>query len=383
MANQHLTAKRIAREALPILMSNLVAPLLMYKDYSDTFAKQGDTIQVERPNIFTAQDFDLGDSITIQDLNQFPVLVKLDQIADVSVEVTTRELAMNMEGFVPKVLDPAVVAIAEKVNTVGLNMAYDIPYTSGVSGTTPATLEPIANAMRALNINKAPQATRRAIWDPYAEAKLLQLDTLVEQDKAGTSQALRESAMGRVYKFDNYMSQGVSTHTAGAYSALADGTAAITAASNAIGDNGYTHSLAVLTSAAGTSTAVLKKGDLLTIGGLEKVVIEDTVAAIAGVVTAKVYPASAIDVAGAAVVFADVTAGAHVSNLAFHEKAFAFVTRPLPPMEGIESYTMSAFGLSIRVSIGTNITTKKTTMSVDTLYDYTTLYPELAVQVLG
>jgi hypothetical protein len=384
MANTHIEAKRIAREALPILSDNLVAPNLMYKDYSADFAKQGDTIQVKRPSIFTANDFPVGGAISIQDLNRFPVLVTMDKIADVSVQLTAREMALNFEGFNAEVLEPAVVAIAEKINSTGLEMASYIPYWVGASGTTPATLEPIANAMRMLNVNKCPLPTRRAVWDPYAEAKLLQLDTLVEADKSGSTAALRESAMGRVYGFNNFMSQGVYTHTAGEYTALADVTAAITAANNAIDPlTGFTYSSAVLTSAAGVSVKSLEAGDLLTIAGKQKVVIADTAAAIAGVVTAKVYPPEPANVAAGAVVFADVTAGAHTSNLAFHEKAFAFVTRPLTPAMGVESYTAAAGDLSLRVSIGYDMSSKKQTMSIDTLYGYAPLYPEFACQILG
>lgn len=384
MANSFLEAKLIAREALPMLSDNLVAPNLMYKDYSDTYQKQGDVIQVKRPNIFTANDFAVGGAISVQDLNQFPVYVNLDQIADVSVELTAREMAMNFEDFNAEILQPAIIAIGEKINSVGLTLAKQVPYWTGTAGTTPATLAPIADAMRILDTNKTPQSMRRAIWDEYANAELLQLDTLVEQDKAGTSQALRESAMGRIYKFDNYMSQGVATHTAGGFTSLADVTAAITAANNAIDTTtGYTYSSAVLTSAAGAAVTKLLAGDLLTIDGKQKVVIEDTALAIAGVVTAKVYPAEAANVAAGAVLFADVTAAAHVSNLAFHEKAFAFVTRPLSPARGVESYTANAGNLSLRVTFGYDVSSKKQTMSIDTLYGYATLYPELACQILG
>ncbi len=301
-----------------------------------------------------------------------------------SVELSSRELAMNFDDFNSTILNPAIVAIAEKINTTGLGLAKGVPYWTGTAGTTPATLAPIANAMRILDTNKAPQDTRRAIWDEYANASLLQLDTLVEQDKAGTTAALRMSAMGNVYKFSNFMSQGVETLTAGGFTALTDVTAAITAANNAVdSDTGFTYSSAVLTSAAGSSTAKLLEGDLLTIDGKQKVVIEDTASASSGVVTAKVYPAEAANVTGGAVVFADVTAGAHTSNLAFHEKAFAFVSRPLAPMAGFDSYSVSAGDLNLRVTLGSSITTKKTVMSIDTLYGYAVLYPELACQILG
>ena len=57
MANAFLEAKLIARQALPILQNNLVFPALISRDYSDTFQKQGDTIQVERPAVYTAAAF--------------------------------------------------------------------------------------------------------------------------------------------------------------------------------------------------------------------------------------------------------------------------------------------------------------------------------------
>jgi len=52
-----------------------------------------------------------------------------------------------------------------------------------------------------------------------------------------------------------------------------------------------------------------------------------------------------------------------------------------PP--GVESYVTNFNGISLRVTMDYNIITKKTTMSIDTLYDFAPLYPELGVRVLG
>ena len=95
--NQFLTTKTIAREALPILESNLVFPALIYKDFSEDFSKQGDTIQVRKPPVYNAAEFD--GEIEIQDINEGEVLVKLDKIADVSVELSAKEMALNAEDF--------------------------------------------------------------------------------------------------------------------------------------------------------------------------------------------------------------------------------------------------------------------------------------------
>ena len=64
MANQFLTTKDIARAMLPLLEDNLVFPALAYTDYSDTFSKKGDTIQVKRTHVYDADEF--GGNITVQ-----------------------------------------------------------------------------------------------------------------------------------------------------------------------------------------------------------------------------------------------------------------------------------------------------------------------------
>ena len=384
MSNQFLTAKRIAQEALPLLADNLVFPNLIYRDYADDFAKQGDTIQVRRPNVFDAKAFTDGNEITLQDLNQFPVYVNMDQIADVSVQVSSAEMALAFDDFQATILEPAILALAEKINEDGLQMAGQVPYWVGTAGTTPNDLAPIAEAMRTLDINKAPQSKRRAVWDPYANVNLLQLNALVDVDKSGSTATLRQSAMGRVYNFENYMSQGVCSHVAGGFTSLSDVTADLDVSQNAIdGETGFTYSVAVLTSGTANATSSLKQGDLLTIDGEQKIVIEDSNPAIAGVLSAKVYPAMQDDVIDGIVVFADQATQAHVMNLAFHERAFAFVTRPLDPGRGVESYTAQAHGLTVRVSFGYDMTTKRQTMSIDTLYGFATLYPELACQIIG
>ena len=126
----------------------------------------------------------------------------------------------------------------------------------------------------------------------------------------------------------------------------------------------------------------LKKGDLLTIGGGEYVVVKDTSAAagnaIAGVEVYPPMPQTADD--------AEVTlVGSHVANLAFHPMAFAYVTRPLsnPDGQGVESYVTSYNGLSLRVTRGYDQQYKRSVYSMDVLYGFKTIYPELAARILG
>lgn len=383
MANSFITANMIAQAALPILQDNLVAPALYNVDYSDTFQKAGDTIQVARPNVFTANEF--STTISAQDTNEQAMLMTLDTIADVSVELTSKELALNFADFQRQFIEPAITAISEKVNDDGLELYKYVGAYTGTSGSTPDALSDISLANANLNTARAPMMNRRGIWDPTATAKFQTLDALVGLDKTGSTAGLREGSIGRVFGIENYMSQAVKTHTAGGYTALADvtGTCDVSAANATDTTTGLTYSAVTLTSAAGTSTATLLKGDLLTIASKGYAVIETTASASSGVVTAKIYPALTADITDAAVTFPDVTARSHVANLAFNKNAFGFVARPLMPMAGYDSTFLSRNGLTLRVTIGSTISTKKTVMSIDTLYGYAPLYPELATRILG
>lgn len=383
MPNTFLTVNEIAKRALPILQSNLVMPALINVDYSDTFTKKGDTIQVERPAVYVADEF--GSTINLQNINPRPILVKMDKIADVSVEVTAKQLALDNVEFDRLVLQPAITAIAEKINADGLALYKYVPGYAGTAGTTPDGLDDFANASKVLNDNKVPMSNRKAVWNTSAQAKFTVLDAIVNAEKSGSNEALKEGSLGRIMGLDNFMSQAVKTHTAGGYTALADVKATCDVDNNATdATTGFEYSVFTMASTAGASTAKLEAGDIFTCNGKQHVVLAQTAAAVAGDIAAvKVYPALAADITAQDVTFPDVTARAHVANLAFHRDAFAFVTRPLEPTPGAESYTVKFGNLTLRVTMDYDINTKKTIMSIDTLYGYAPLYPELATQILG
>lgn len=357
--NHFLTTKNIAREALPLLESNLVFPALIYKDYSEDFSKQGDTIQVRKPPVYSANEFD--GSIEIQDIKESEVLVKLDKIADVSVELSAKEMALNADDFTRQVIEPAMVAIAEKINADGLALYKDIPYACGIAGNAPAALADLAGGAKILNDNKAPIVGRSAVWNTEAIANYQTLPALVNAEKCGSTEALREGSIGRVFGVDHFFSQQVPTHKAGTFR----GTATVTSD----GDGRIT-----LT---GNDSGTLAAGDLLRIGNGTYTVLEDASVSSGG--TVKIYPSLTAEDEGQNLT----VIGDHAANLMFQRNAFGFVTRPLEAARGADSYVTSYNGLSVRVTMDYNIATKKQTLSIDTLYGFKTLYPELAVRVMG
>ncbi len=359
--NNFLTTKTIAREALPILESNLVFPALIYKDYSEDFSKQGDTIQVRKPPVYNASEFD--GEIDIQDINEGEVLVKLDKIADVSVELTAKEMTLNAEDFTKQVIEPAMVALAEKINADGLALYKDIANVYGTAGQTPSTLSDLAGGAKVLNDNKSPLVGRSGVWNTEAIANFQVLPALVNAEKSGSTDALREGSIGRVFGVDHYFSQQIPEHTAGTFSG--------SAFFLGVNDQGYTL-------ISNTSEGDLKKGDLLQMGDETFTVMEDAQGGKDNVLV-KLYPNPSNVAHNEKVTML----GNHAVNLMFQKNAFGFVTRPLEVARGADSYVTNYNGLSVRVTMDYNIATKKQTLSIDTLYGFKTLYPELAVRVLG
>jgi len=370
MANSFITIKDFARAALPRLIDQLVFPNLIYKDFSDDFAgMKGDTIQVRRPIVLEARDFDAQSGVEAQDIVESTVDVTLDKIATVDVGIEALQGATNVDDLTRLFIDPAAAALAAKINADGLELYKDVYASAGTAGETPATLQVMADARRLLNQSKAPVSGRSAVWDPDADAAFTSIDAIIHAEKSGSTQALREGSIGRVMGMDHYMSQGVKYHQTG-----------ITAAENVKVFSAINAGAKKLSLTSTTLTGKLVPGDLMKIQGKTYVVTQETNAASSNIITnVQVYPALPQLAANTPVTLIP----SHRANLAFHPMAFAFVTRPLTAPAGVESYVTNYNGISLRVVRGYDMQHKREMLSMDVLYGFKTLYPELAVRVLG
>lgn len=371
MANTFITLKTIARQALPRLIENLVFPNLVHKDFSGDYSSLGDTIQIRKPVVLTASEFDASTGVNYEEINEASVDVKLDKIATVDVAASAIETAVNIDDLNRVFVEPAAVALAEKINSDGLALYADVP--AAVDCST-KNLAALAAVRKALNVAKVPVAGRVAVWDPEADAAFTTIDAIVHAEKSGSTEALRNGSIGRVFGLDNYMAQSVKVHANGA------GLETTTA----LKVNGAVTKGATTIAIDGSAlTGKLLKGDTLTIGNVAYTVVEDTAAAATNAIAAvKIFPAAVANIADNA----DVTvSGSYTANLAFNPMAFAYVTRPLynPDGEGVSSYVTSYNGISLRVTKGYNQQYKKSTYSMDVLYGYKCIYPELAVRCKG
>lgn len=363
MANSFLTVTEIAERSLPFLEANLRFAGAVNRDYDNAYAKKGDTVQVRKPELFTASEFDETSGVTFGEVSEEAVNVQLDKILTVDKKVSSKELTMNVNDFEMQYIMPAMKGLAQKIDENLAALYKDVPYTVGTAGTTPDALSDITGVKRTLEENKAPRSPRYLIIDEYAEDKFLQLDSFAEIDKSAEPSILREGLLGRKYGFEIGMDQNIVTHAAGSLTSL--NTNSATAGSESIPVDG------------GADVALVQ-GDLISIAGNQYVVTSDFSSTSGNL---GIYPALAADSNDEAIT---VTSTDSVNNLGFHRDAFCLVNRPLEPaMGGAESATINMGGLSVRVTYGYDMTYKRNMMSWDILTGFKTIYPELAVRLLG
>jgi hypothetical protein len=218
--NTFITPELIATRALATLYNDTVVAALVNRDFDPAFTgKQGDTVTVRVPLVFTAKRFDRSKGIEVQNGTEDSFAVKLDQIADVSFEVTAEELLLEIGDFAEQLINPAMEAIIQQVDgdlaeelvdaanqTANPSGDYVEEQKGGglVSGSDSTAL---VDARTKLGRNKLPTMNRRALFSPEGAGVLLKDERISTANKSGDTDGLREASIGRVFGFDTYESQ--------------------------------------------------------------------------------------------------------------------------------------------------------------------------------
>jgi hypothetical protein len=218
--NVFLTPQLIARESLAVLRANLIFGGLVYRDFDPDFAGQvGDTITIRKPATFVPKTFNRATGIEIQDYAETSTSVTLDTLLDVSFVVTTEDQTLRLPEFRQRLIEPAMRALAEGVETKILGLRADVTQSVDVDDAAANPSKALVDAGKVLNDAKAPLAGRTAVATT-ALAAVLQKDPLFhEADKIGDNgTALREASLGRKFGFDVVSSNYITTGDSVAFS---------------------------------------------------------------------------------------------------------------------------------------------------------------------
>lgn len=360
MPNTILTPQIIANEALMVLQSNLTMANLVHRDYSKEFVKVGDTITVRKPATFVAKNF--TGQTEAQDITEGSVTVKMDRFRDITVNVGSKEMTLDIKDFSRQVITPAMQAMAQQIDTDLLAVGISKAAKKATVSDTPV-LADIAGVGKALDQAKAPRADRRLILPPTILYKYNTLDNFAKQCYKGDSMALKEAEIGKVYTCETFMSQNCPENQNDASGTVKSYKVA-----------GEKDAMQFTVSDGTTAASTIKKGDQLIVNGYLYTVTEDvTLASGAGIVKVDQNIPEKID---ATVAF--VVSKAHA--LGFHRNGLALVTRNLElPMGNKNAYIASADGLGVRVVMSYDSDHKQDKISFDMIYGIKELNENLLV----
>ncbi len=225
MANTFLTPSMIASRALATLYENTVMAQLVHRDYEADFqGRQGDTITVRKPAVFTATEFNRSTGIVPQNIIESGVPVTLNHMPDVSVAVTTEQLTLNINDFGTQVLDPMMMAIAQKIDRDLLALRADVVQSigqtspnadgenyQGYNGTYPwSDSRVLIQAGEVLDTKDVPEEDRRVVVGPRTKARWMAERIWRAANQRGSTVGLERAQFGaQASGFDPYMTQNI------------------------------------------------------------------------------------------------------------------------------------------------------------------------------
>jgi len=355
----------IAQEALTHLEDALViAPLCAVDTTSDFTTKSngwkvGDTVSFRTHGEYAVTEF--STAIAPQPITSSSRPMKIEKHYDISVQITSRETALELDSLSEQVIRPAMYSLAEKADAY---FGTKILEAAGlyVSDTLLATAADIALARKAAILQQL-STDRFCLVDLNLEATLLGQTWFNQSQTRGADgeRTLREGDMGRVMGMDWFKSLAFptnsATHTPGDMVCVTNND---TATKNIIGDT----SLIVDGQTASKSLAV---GDRLQIAGVRrplkvKTIIADTSSATE---VELVDPIAEVIPDNAAVTVIGAGQALTYKGAIFDSRTLAVAFPMLDKPGDRIAATASNNGISVRIVKGYDMSTKVDTLSID------------------
>lgn len=413
IANTLLTISMITNEALFVLRNCLTFTKRVNRQFDKSFgvdgAKIGSVLNIRKPPRFVVTD---GPGLQIQDITETSVPLTLTSQEHVAFTFTTADRLLSIDDFSDRLLQPAIAAIANKIDFDGLAQTSNVSNLVGTLGTTPATALVYLTAGAVLSGAGTPMDGRRSVViNPTFEATIVDALKGLFQSATQIKEQYEKGQMGIALGFEWYMDQNCPVQTVG----LCASSTPLVNGSNQTGTS-------LITNGWAASTQVLNYGDVIQIGSGSTGVfavnpqsrastgrLQDFAVA-ANVISdgsgnATIPLATAITPSGqfqtvtqapatgtaitvystAAASLGTISGNSYAQGLAFHRDAFTLATADLPlPTGGVVAAFRAAdpdLGISLRVVQAYDINTDKMPLRIDVLYGWATMRNELACRV--
>ena len=409
MPNTTLSASIIAKAALGILENELVMANAVYRGYESEFGKNingytvGDTVTIRKPTDFTVRN---TITASAQDVTEAKTSITVNQIAGVDFAFTSQQLTLNIKELSERVIQPAMVQIANQIDVSVMNLYKDIPQWVGTPGTLVQSFAGFAKGAQNMDQRSVPQGGRSAVLAPADFWALAGSQTALFS-QAINNKSYREGEIGKIGGIDTYMSQNAPTFLTGPMGGapLVNG-----ANQNTTYDTTGANTQTLITDGwTAAAAARVVAGDVFTIANvfdvnpvtkatlpiLKQFVVKSngssdgsgnlTLTIAPQIITSGAFQTCSVAPAdNAALTFVGTANTNYTNNLFFDRNAFALVTVPMvKPPGAVDVARMSKNGLSVRVIPFYDGTNDKSTWRLDVLYGTKTIDPRLAVRVSG
>jgi len=209
--------KLVAAQGLPAVMGAMVMGNLVNRDYEPQMAQAGDTINVPIPPTMVANNIAEGGSVTTQNpsLGNAQIVLNSHKESSFTIPDITQVLVGADSGnfdLLNKYMRPAMISIAEAVETDLLSLALNLDANSAVGAFNTTILESVVDlADQALFNVKVPESEPKyLVVSSGTYGDLRQISRFTEERTVGNGSTIVTGKMGRIKDFEVYRSQFVS-----------------------------------------------------------------------------------------------------------------------------------------------------------------------------
>lgn len=410
MANTLVTPDWVTMDTAMYFVNSLRGVGQFNREYSDEFvqsgAKVGDTVRVRLPQQFEASD---GEALVVQNLLDRTVNVVLNRRRHVGFGWSSAQETTDLQEIRSRYVQPAAETLASVYDRVSLADVYKAVYNStGTLGTVPNAAATYLNAVVKIVDGAGPDEGIVAVLSPQSNATIAGSTSTVFHPgpKIGENWTKGQFANEQLGISRWYQDQNIPAFTSGA----------VTVASTPLVNGADQTGSSIITDGWGSGGAALKKGDIVTLGGvysvnplskestaaLQQFVLTADISDTAGAITLPISPSiitsgalqnvSNAPADNAVVTYWAMAAGgtqaATVSrqNLVFHPQAFASVMADLVmPNGGASGSRVSSkqINVAMRYVEQFQITTDQNLNRLDILFGSAPIQERLATRVVS
>ena len=205
--------KLVAADALPALVGHLVMGNLVNRDYEPVLAQGGDTVNVLIPPQMQANNILDGGTVTVQTPMINSAAIVLNTHAEATFQIPDVTKVLAVPDLLKIYMEPAVVAIAQSIETSLLNLyaGFTANAPVGAAGTT-ITEATIDAAETELFLAQIPPTQQKfMVVDAATYSAWRQIPRFSEFQSAGDAglQAMIEGTIGKIKDFFVFRSQFV------------------------------------------------------------------------------------------------------------------------------------------------------------------------------